>query len=514
MNSFSTLLMGNPRFNRWLPVLIGLILFFAVAFQSGYRIGKEQIKVWDESSSARNAVIMLADQNYFMVKKGIGRVHDHKPPFQLWLKVLSFRVFGINEFAVRFPTLLSGLLLAALLWFISAYLIRKPWIGNLVLLLMATTSGYMGYHVARHGDPDTLLTFEIFLYSILYFIFLEKYPVSRWKYLILFGFVLVIAIMTKSIAGLAPAAGLFVYTLTQKETRRVFKDYRLYLIGILSLTLALSYYFIREFFDEGYLQAVYKQNFEVLHKYPGKPKYPEFSFYFNYLLNAALKPYFHFLPFVIIPAIFSRNKQLKRFILFLFIVALVFLLGQSSALMKNEWYIAPIYPFLWLLIAIGIYETLVFILKFIKIRWLRIIVILIYTSLILDIAYPEYISIYNKNMKSTYTSNYIFEPEREGNFFRNLKIKMPDIKNIIVVSNRSQRSTDFYVQKYSYLDNTEVKVHVRKELPNIVVGDTVMICAELLKRQVEKQFEYEIVFNDRYCNLYVITNRLIPDILD
>ncbi len=88
---------------------------------------------------------------------------------------------------------------------------------------------------------------------------------------------------------------------------------------------------------------------------------------------------------------------------------------------------------------------------------------------------------------------------------------MPEVKNFIIVSNQKQRSTDFYVQKYNYLDSTNVKVHVKENLPNISVGDTVMICVQSLKTQLESQFEYEIVFNDRYCNLYAITNKRITD---
>lgn len=493
---------------RILSIVIGALLFLSIAIQVGYRIGEEQIKVWDESSSARNAVIMLADQSYLMVETAEGRVPDHKPPFQLWLKVLSFKIFGVNEFAVRFPTLISALLTAALLWFFCAVWLRKIWLGNIVLLLISTTWGYMGYHVARHGDPDTLLTFEVLVYSIFYFLFLEKYPEGRWKYLIFTGLALVIAILTKSIAGLAPVAGLAVYTITQRKGWLALKDYRFYLVGLGSLALALSYFFIRELFDTGYLKDVYEQNFSVLTKYPGTPKHPEFSFYINYLWTIAFKPYFYFVPLIIVPLVFGNNNQIKRVILFAFLCAGIFLLGQSSALMKNEWYIAPIYPFLWLLAGAGIYGTAEFIIQFAGSHQLRIGIAAIFGIALIAIAAPKYQKIFKKNLSKSYANNPIYEPEREGNFFRSLKAAKPEVKSFKIISNQAQRSTDFYVQKYKYVDGTKATIYLQNKLPSIAIGDTIMACSPKIKEQIETTFNYEIVYNDRYCNLYYISDSI------
>lgn len=39
-----------------------------------------------------------------------------KPPMSFWLTAISFRIFGINEFAARLPHLLAGLLVAWIVW--------------------------------------------------------------------------------------------------------------------------------------------------------------------------------------------------------------------------------------------------------------------------------------------------------------------------------------------------------------------------------------------------------------
>ena len=181
--------------------IITAILFLAVILQSGYKIGEEQIKVWDESSGARGAVAMMINDDYLVVRNNGAPDHfDTKPPLAMWVKVISYKIFGINEFSVRFPTLISVILTALLLIFFLGIYQKKIWLANVLLIIMACTPGYMGYHVARHGDPDTLLTFFTTSYSILFFILLDKYPVSRIKYLILSTLFLVLAYYTKSIA--------------------------------------------------------------------------------------------------------------------------------------------------------------------------------------------------------------------------------------------------------------------------------------------------------------------------
>jgi 4-amino-4-deoxy-L-arabinose transferase-like glycosyltransferase len=492
-------------FYKWGGITIAILLFAAILLQVGYRIGKEQIKVWDESSSARNSVIMMHDKDYLVIKNNGKPDHfDVNPPFGLWLKIISYKIFGINEFAVRFPSLVSAILTALLLFSFCTFYLKRIWLGNLLLAIMASTTGYMGYHVARNGDPDTLLTFIVAIYSIVFFIFLEKYPKKRITYLAVLGFTAFLAIFTKSIAGVAPMAGLVFYSLTQAKGRKILIDYRIYLTAFISLLFASGYYLIRELADEGFLQAVYERNFKVIQDYNYEPKHPEFSFYINYLWTSAFKPFFYFVPLSLIPVFFGNNNQIKRFILFSFIAGATILIGQSSIEMKNEWYIAPIYPFLWLLSSLGIYGTLEILLNLIKnIKIKRIVTVIIILALLGSI-YPLYIKKFRQNYKNTLESSYIYEPEREGNFLRNIKKENPEFKNFKVISTYAQRSTDFYVQKFKYLDNTNAKLYKLDSLPILVAGDTIIACSEKTKRLIEKYTNCEVIVEKKYCKLYVI----------
>ena len=489
-------------FKRNFQWIITIILFLAVIFQSGYKIGSEQIKVWDESSGARNAVIMLQNNEYIVVmNNGQPDHHDTKPPLAVWLKVISYKIFGINEFAVRFPTLIAVSLTALiLLLFVGIYL-KKIWLANILLLLMASSPGYMGYHVARHGDPDALLALFTTLYSLTFYILLDKYPVSRVKLYLLSGIALALAYYTKSIAGIAPAAGLALYTLTQKNGFKVLIDYRFYLTGLFSIALILLYYIVRNYYDEGFLSAVYDQEFKVINNYPGTPKHPESVFYINYLWKSAYKPHFYILPIFIFPLIFGKDKVLKKIILFSFIISLVFLVGQSSIVIKNEWYLSPVYPFLWILTASGIYGTYLILSDLIKSKRIAVIVkSLIIFSFIWTFS-NQYIKILKNNQK-VYTN--IYSPEREGYFFKICKSEFPELRNIKIISSEANRATSFYAEKYKYLEGADIQLFQTKILPELNIGDTIISCDKIIIEQIEDEYNSEVLLKGKYGNLYKI----------
>ena len=58
----------------------------------------------------------------------------HKQPVFLWQMALSIKIFGANEFAVRFPSALMGALLALIILRIG-YILKKPMAGLSAALL-------------------------------------------------------------------------------------------------------------------------------------------------------------------------------------------------------------------------------------------------------------------------------------------------------------------------------------------------------------------------------------------
>ena len=64
---------------------------------------------WDEINFAESAREMILTGDYLNVQVNF-EVFWEKPPLFAWFQVVSMKVFGINEFAARFPNAVCGII--------------------------------------------------------------------------------------------------------------------------------------------------------------------------------------------------------------------------------------------------------------------------------------------------------------------------------------------------------------------------------------------------------------------
>ncbi|MGB0166506.1 MAG: ArnT family glycosyltransferase, partial [Luteibaculum sp.] len=88
--------------DRW-PLLI--LSFIGISFFFG--IGQFHLFDWDEINFAECAREMIVSGEYTKVQMDF-RPFWEKPPLFFWLQVISMKIFGINEFAARFPNAFFG----------------------------------------------------------------------------------------------------------------------------------------------------------------------------------------------------------------------------------------------------------------------------------------------------------------------------------------------------------------------------------------------------------------------
>ncbi|MCF8327173.1 MAG: glycosyltransferase family 39 protein [Bacteroidales bacterium] len=478
-----------------------LIIFFLLAlFQNTHNIGKEPVKIWDEASSAQNAIEMMESGHYFIVYHDGKPTHenDTKPPVNLWFKVFSYKVFGINEFAVRFPTILSSIgIMLMLILFAWRYLKRQR-MAVLLILLIGITPGYMGYHVARHGDPDTLLLFFVTAYILLFFYIFYEYPKVKNRYYVLLALAVALAGLTKSIAGFAPAVGLVLFAFTQKKFYRMLSDKKIHYTWISALLLFAAYYLIREAFDPNYIKDSILRELSLAKSYPYEPKHPEFSFYFKYLWETGFYPFLYIIPLAIIPWVSSQNKMVKKLLLYSFFGAFFFVLGNSLSVTKNEWYIAPAYPYLWLFTAATLDMVLSFLHKQLagkKLLWYSAVVIFV-----LAVAY-FYVQRFQKiHDKNQIYQEVLYHPEREGAFLDVVKDSIPEIKEMTIYTNQQWRQMKFYIKKYRYLDGTSVDI--KEEMDSTFMENPVLCAQKKLIEDIESRYDYEVIMEGKYGKLY------------
>jgi 4-amino-4-deoxy-L-arabinose transferase-like glycosyltransferase len=154
---------------KYLYAFLGFVFLLAVAFPALYEIGEVAIYNWDEGRNAMNAYEMYHNGNYIVrTIHGQPETYETKPPMLVWLQVLGFHLFGFNEYAIRFPSVLAVFGTLGLFLFFSKRVLHTWQIGVFASLALVSAGGYMRFHVARTGDHDALLLFFL-LGGLLFF---------------------------------------------------------------------------------------------------------------------------------------------------------------------------------------------------------------------------------------------------------------------------------------------------------------------------------------------------------
>ncbi|MCW3122316.1 MAG: glycosyl transferase family 39, partial [Flavipsychrobacter sp.] len=85
-----------PNYIRYtLIVLIGCLLFFPF-------LGQVHLFDWDEINFAECAREMIVSKDYLRAQIDFMPFWE-KPPFFIWMQVLAMKMFGVGEYAARFP---------------------------------------------------------------------------------------------------------------------------------------------------------------------------------------------------------------------------------------------------------------------------------------------------------------------------------------------------------------------------------------------------------------------------
>lgn len=106
---------------KWLKALI--ILFCVAAFLRFWNLGQNPPSLtWDEAAWGYNAYSLgingKDEFGRFLPHDYLESFGDFKPPVYAYLDVIPVKIFGLNEFAVRFPSALFGFLTVVVTYFL------------------------------------------------------------------------------------------------------------------------------------------------------------------------------------------------------------------------------------------------------------------------------------------------------------------------------------------------------------------------------------------------------------
>jgi hypothetical protein len=170
--------------NAKLLVLIWGILLF-IPF-----LGSVHLFDWDEINFAESAREMLVSGNYQKVQINFQPFME-KPPLFFWLQVVSMKIFGVNEFAARFPNALIGIITLLVIFSIGKRWYHTKFALFWVLMVTGSITPHLYY---KTGIIDPL--YNLFIFSSIYQLFLYTQN-QQAKHANLLGVFLGLAIITK-----------------------------------------------------------------------------------------------------------------------------------------------------------------------------------------------------------------------------------------------------------------------------------------------------------------------------
>ncbi len=166
--------------------------YFVLAILAILLINNHSIPLWDQDEAA------YAGFGYNMNESGNFLVPDfmysdvhRKPPLHFWCIALSYKVFGYNEFAVRFPSFLAILGTLLLMYYQGKKFLgqRKAFLGVLVI-----AGSYLVTILAKISLTDGTL---LFFSTLSAFGIIQTLRAPNWQWIFLFWLGFALGILTK-----------------------------------------------------------------------------------------------------------------------------------------------------------------------------------------------------------------------------------------------------------------------------------------------------------------------------
>lgn len=479
--------------------LIYIPLFIAVYFSVFHFIDQSPIFIYDEGSYSNNAIEMTKNNNFLVLHyDGEPTLYNTKPPFVIWMQSFFMRLLGMNELAVRLPSALSAFIVVIGLLLFAERILKKPLIGIIATIALMGTLGYIKPHVVRSGDLDAMLVMWASLYSLIYFSLLLQKDKNITKYILATCLGVVFAFLSKSVAGLIPIMGLFIATLFSDKKKAIFQNRYLYIGGFLTIICCIGYYLLREYNAEGYLDKVlfseYTRIYDNVMPWHTQPA----LFYWDIFTSLNhFTPFIYFLPAAILLGLFSNERLIQKTTLYLSIWCFSFFLVISYPPNKIEWYDAPLYPFLCLLIGIFVYELFKNINKVLANQYLKI-------GLQISLCAALFIYPYYRVVQRNFTEHQtIHELEREGLFVRTLTKNRSDIKayTILMQTNHPHHldAAKFYMKAANYEHGKNISL--KKHLSEITPNETILVCQQNKQDSIKNLYHFAVVDKFKECQL-------------
>lgn len=453
---------------RLYTLLAFALLLLLCSYPLFVNLGKLSLRMWDESRNAINALEMLKDHNFIVTHfDGQPDNWNSKPPFLIWCIALFMKVLGTTTLAVRLPSAIVTLGAVAFLFWMSKKHLKTQLPGFIAGLVLCTSVGFIDYHVARNGDFDAMLSVWMLFYSFFFFIYLETGDRKQLQYSALF---ILLAILTKGVAGCMILPGLLLFVLLHKPYWWVFKKWEFYAIPLSGFLFGLSYYFIREGMSVGYIKSVLENEITGRYMATNEGHTGDALYYIRLMADTHYSLWIWAVPLAFVASLFSRNERAKRLSIFLFIISFTYLFVISFAKTKLPWYDAPLYPLMALQIGLGAYTVYTIALTYTPFNNFaeRTIAFAFFCLLLFYFPGKKIFATSIRAKKETYYPELFY-----GDFLNAYHKKFPSAKTLSVISDGYNPHLIFYSKALALKG---IKILITGRGSALKINDTIMIC--------------------------------------
>ncbi len=262
-----------------------------------------------EARYAEIARLMYETKDWIVVKIDYNLPFWAKPPLSTWLSAGSFEIFGVNEFAARFPSYLLSLFLLIIAGKLAKKEGQSFYLPGFLLLTMPEFLIHTGV-----VSTDSALSFCITIMMLSFWKVMNNPEKTIWNYL--FFVALGLGFLAKGpLIMVLTFPPLFVWCLLDlKRFKELFSRFSMVLGTLIVIAIALPWYYLVEqkspgFYDYFFVGEHYKRFLVPGWKGDlyGNPKYVPMGIVWGYMVAFAF-PWF---PIVIYKLWKNRSTILK-----------------------------------------------------------------------------------------------------------------------------------------------------------------------------------------------------------
>lgn len=324
-------LIQDRRFHFCLIAAMALLVLF-----SKLHIG--DLGGYDDAVYAHEGKQMLTTGQWWSVYLN-GQLDFDKPPMFVWLEAISMAVWGVTDFAAKFPAALLGFGSILLVYFLACELSPSYRLPVWAMLILLCTQVFVRF--SMRAMTDVPFTF-FFLLTI--FAYLKGLKQSR--YFLLFGLAASFAILTRSFLGFIPVGIVGLHLVAMGQWRRLLS--KSFIVGLVIAVGLPMVWFVSQYLIHGseFLVRHFSWAVENLPLANGKDSVQFRSGLFQYPLML-VESYWPWLPLMLV-GVWLQTKRLlaerdsSAALLLIWVFCVIF----PFSLIHYKWlrYILPVFP--------------------------------------------------------------------------------------------------------------------------------------------------------------------------